>query len=116
MDLLAEEEGGKRLAVLQEAEAENAVLPQLHYSSLAVVVVAVAVAGVAIDMEDFEEAVIGSGTAMTALGAHTGSVAGVAGTQAEIEIEEVRCYARMAAMSQYSLVEVKHCFARAAGE
>ena len=57
----------------------------------------VPVAGVGIDMLNVEEAATGLRSAMTALEAHKGSVAAVAGKQAELEVEKVEhCFARKA--------------------
>jgi hypothetical protein len=92
MDLLAGEEERRCVAVLREAEGGNAVLLQLHWNSLAALAVAgvaidvANVEGAAIDMANVEGAVIGSRTAMKVLRAHTGSVAVVAGRQAEFEV------------------------------
>jgi hypothetical protein len=121
MDLLAEEEGKKYAVDPPEAEAEDAVLLQLHCSSLAVV----PVAGVAIDILNVEEAATGLRSAMTALEVHKGSVAAVAGKRAEVESEEVEhCFARkvefesegvehcLARMVEVDSVEVEHCPAR----
>jgi hypothetical protein len=59
-----------------------------------------------------ERAAVGSRTAMRALGAHTGSVAGVAGKQADSEVEEAEQSARSTAALQYFPAEVERCFAR----
>jgi hypothetical protein len=83
-------------------------------------------------MANAEWAVIGSRTAMTALGVHRDSAAAAVGKQAGFEVEETgqsprmaavtqrflleaeRCFARVAAMTQHFLLEAEHCFARAA--
>ena len=123
MDLLAEEEGKKHAVDPPEVEAENAVLLQLYWSSLT----AAPVAGVAIDVLKVEEVSTGLRSAMTAREAHRGSVAAVAGKQAELEVEKVEhCFARkvefesegwehcFARKVEFEFEEVEHCSARTA--
>ena len=70
------------------------------------------VTGVAIDVLNAEEAATGLKPAMTAREAHKGSVAAVAGKQAELEVEQVEhCFARKV---EFESEEVGHCSARTA--
>ena len=69
------------------------------------------VTGVAIDVLNVEEVATGLRPAMTAREAHKGSVAAVAGKQAELEVEKVeRCFARKVEFESWGGAE--HCFAR----
>ena len=70
------------------------------------------VTGVAIDVLNVEEAATGLRSAMTVREAHKGSVAAVAGKQAELEVEKVEhCFARKVEVESE---EVEHCSARMA--
>ena len=70
------------------------------------------VTGVAIDVLNAEEAAAGLRPAMTAREAHKGSVAAVAGKQAELEVEKVEH--RFARKVEVASEEVEHCSARMA--